>query len=128
MSTFKITVEKEGEKADTIETTGFILLHLHEDYVAQHCGITTTNIELARLVFAAQSFIDQLLEKYPDVCKLVQLATALEEDLHVTQADATDTTDSTDKSDKDCDYSEHDTPSDNDAPTEDDEDIPLVKE
>ena len=125
MSTFKITVEKEGEKADTIETAGFILLHLHENYVGQHCGITTTNIELARLVFAAQSFINQLLEKYPDVCKLAQLATALEEDLRVTQADATDTID---KSDKDCDYSKHDSPSDSSAPAEDDEDIPLIKE
>ena len=119
MSTFKITVEKDGENADTIETTGFILLHLHDDYVGQRCGIATTNIELARLVFAAQSYIDHLLETYPDVCKLVQLATALEEDWHVTQADTTD---------EDCDYSEHDSSSDDDVPVKDDEDIPLVKE
>lgn len=119
MSTFKITVERDGENADIIETTGFILLHLHENYVGQRCGIATTNIELARLVFAARYFIDQLLEKYPDVCKLVQLATALEEDLHVTQADTTD---------GDCDYSEHNSSSDDEVPAKDDEDIPLVKE
>lgn len=125
MSTFKITVEKDGENADIIETTGFILLHLHDDYIGQRCGITTTNIELARLVFAAQSFIDQLLETYPDIRQLVQLATALEDDLHVTPADTTDTADTTDK---DCDYSEHDSSSDDDVPVKDDEDIPLVKE
>lgn len=125
MSTFKITVEKDGEVADIIETTGFILLNLHEDYVGQRCGITTTNIELARLVFAAQSFVNQLLEKHPDVRNLVQLATVLEEDSRVAQTDATD---AMNEGNKNCDYSEHDVPSDNDILDENDEDIPLVKE
>lgn len=125
MPTFKITVEKDGENADIIETTGFILLHLHDDYIGQRCGIATTNIELARLVFAAQSFIDQLFETCPDVRELVQLVTALEGDLHFTQADATDTADTTDT---DCDYSEHDSSRNDDVHAKGDEDIPLVKE